>query len=141
MVTDLETVIEHVTETEELVLKIEDINKKTNLLALNAKIESARPGEAGRGFSVVSDEMRDLSNMVNSVAGKIQGKMGEVSRGIRAGFDTLKDIANTAINPNIAAKDQIGEMMSNLMEYNTEFNGKLQESSKLSEKIAGDIPA
>ena len=139
MVTDLEEVIKHVAQAEEMVAKIEDINKKTNLLALNAKIESARAGEAGRGFSVVSDEMRDLSNMVNSVAGGIQERMSEVSRGIRDSFDTLKDIANIDINPNVAAKEQIGEMMNNLMDYNKEFQAKLQESSELSEKITGDI--
>ena len=139
MVYDLEEVTKRVQETEKLVQKVEEINSKSNLLALNAKIEAASAGDAGRGFSVVSDEMRELSQLINDVARNIKTKIGEVSTGINTSFKSLQGIANIDMSENITAKDNIDGMMGDLMAYNADFNQKLLESSQMSEKISRDI--
>ncbi|NMM65011.1 methyl-accepting chemotaxis protein [Clostridium sp. P21] len=72
-------------ETDEVLKFIQGVAKQTNLLGLNAAIESARAGEYGKGFSVVSNEIRRLSdssresiNQINNILNTMQNSISEI---------------------------------------------------------------
>lgn len=81
----LETAIENsrsVEKINELTTEILNISSQTNLLALNASIEAARAGEAGRGFSVVADEIRVLADTSRDTANNIQHISAAVTQAV-----------------------------------------------------------
>lgn len=91
-----ETVKEQVEEANQVVAEIQKNANYSNILALNASIESARAGQAGRGFAVVSDEMGKFAKMSGEAANKINKNLAEIVKSLNEVIQSVDESANIA---------------------------------------------
>lgn len=100
-ISEIHNVIENTNENaariENASTMIQKIAEQTNLLSLNAAIESARAGEAGRGFSVVADEIRNLSEQSNEFAENIGKIINELKAATQRSVLTINDVEKATV--------------------------------------------
>ena len=105
-------------EVEGFLGEISNISKQTNLLALNAAIEAARAGEAGRGFAVVADEVRDLSTRTAQFSQQISAVMISMREDVRGAENAIERLASTDMNFALESKQQVQQVLVSLESIN-----------------------
>jgi methyl-accepting chemotaxis protein len=111
-----------------IVQTIKDVADQTNLLALNAAIEAARAGEAGRGFAVVADEVRKLAERTTQATGEIGGMIGGIQSSAQTAVVAMRD-AVSQVDRGTGLAEEAGSAIVSIRSATSEVTGVMNDIS------------
>ena len=107
---------------------ITSISDQTNLLALNAAIEAARAGDAGRGFSVVADEVRSLATETNKSASEVADLVGNIISSTKTAVESAEDVKNNNETLSLGV-NTLSENYSSIVTSSNKMKSTISESA------------
>ena len=136
---DIEIVIGDTANIKKAVEEIEYIADQTNLLALNAAIEAARAGEHGRGFAVVADEVRRLSDRSNTAADDVRKLITKVETHIKEIYSRTQKVTSESAARSHEAESVVDDTLQKLDMLMNEARNRLDELTRETGTLAQDI--
>jgi methyl-accepting chemotaxis protein len=138
-VSEMDDVSVKVQGIKEILEDIDFIASQTNLLALNASVEAARAGDAGRGFSVVAEEVSKLSDRSNLASSKIRSMIKNIEVQVEDASDRLRERAEQDVASSKQAGEGVEQLLSSIMGAHEQIKGSVEELAVGSLDIANDI--
>lgn len=129
-------------EIEKVTKLISDISDSTNLISLNASIEAARAGEAGRGFTIVAQEVRKLADQSKLASVKINDIISQLTRKVE---NITHRVANTEIiirqqeEAIKATNNDIKMIVGRMQEVNTNIKNVIKDTQNIQELQSGTV--
>ncbi len=131
---------------------IDDIADRTNLLALNARIESAAAGDAGKGFAVVANEIKDLANQTTKSTAEIASKIDDVQETTRQSVSAIEEVLSimqdmdamsqtisSSMEEQSATVNEVARAVEGSKSASTEISRNMQEAVKALEGVSRGI--
>ncbi|MGB1237533.1 MAG: methyl-accepting chemotaxis protein [Pseudomonadales bacterium] len=148
-VSDAANLIENVRKSSQEITSVLDvirgIAEQTNLLALNAAIEAARAGDAGRGFSVVADEVRSLATRTQHSTEEIQGMIETLQQGTHQAVSSMQSSQSQASDcakqseDMVLALDNITGSVTNINDMAGQIAAAVHQQSAVATEISNNL--